>query len=209
MKIIITVLMTLMFLANLALGSTLGELTTKFRTYVAETDTATSFFTNTDFKVWWNLAQHRIVKLGGYIEKKIDIIPDDDSSAYNLPVGFKSPVGAMVRSSGVWYICKPDPFFKSDSAGPRYFVAGVGSDSFLVYYKRNTTYLNDTLRLIYKSDVADLDTTTDTSEVPGDLEGLVIDEAYSYYLQAKQNYQMRFQVWQIIRTDMGVISQKQ
>lgn len=190
-------------------GTTLSSLIENLRHRLNEVDTATSNFTDTTAIVWANDAQDKIVVLGGYLEKQIDLIYSEDSSSYALPEDFKTLKGVMVRSldavSGIfWYSSTLNLFFVNDGSNYMHYPAWKSPDSARLYVRSPRFIDGDTIRVHYYGSATEMTAGTDTLQVPRDREVFVVEEMMAMYWA----YMRNIQVYQALvgqnRQDMGI-----
>lgn len=164
------------------------------------------------------------LKLGGYMPRVHETTFDIDSSGYDLPARLKSISGVTIWASGSWQPVMHNPFFMIDTTAYQYDIAWFASDSALLMMKAgNTLSDGDTIRVHYMAGAATGDslivaysaaatamTATDSEcDLADDLEVFVIDEAATYYYQAKGNLSGHQAVYQESRTDLGLYKQEQ
>ena len=287
-------LIVLLLVASASYSATLSDLKHKLRVRTSELTDSTSFFTDTMATIWLNMAQERIVRLGGYIPKYTDINYSWDSNTYNLPSGFiratsgniktrgqwfpaymvnnivdspyiqmkvvwkdedsaqvilmragfeerqhdiiynqdslsyvlprdfRSPVMVMIRKNGNWEPAYQNTAFQLDTNIYNYTVLWKSTDTALLYIKPSDLYDGDTLRVFYRRSLQNDDTlrvnyvgtapamTLDTStcQVPFDLQGFIVEEAYSYYIMSQKRFQEAILLQRNIRQDMGITVQQ-
>ncbi len=116
----------------------------------AELTTATSFYSDSSAAIWLNLAQFRIVKLGGYIPKFTDIVYTEDSNFYALPTDFRQVTGAEIMSRGIWYPVAVVDNFTADPIS-QVKISWVNEDSAIVLTNR-TGFEERMLDILYSVD---------------------------------------------------------
>ncbi len=196
----------LVLLAGQCCGETLSGIISQLRARVNEQDTTTSIFTNATAIEWANMAQHKIVKIGGYIDKSVDVYwTEADSLGVSLPSDFRTDIAAMVWNDTQWDYLLKNPYL-NEGSGKQYFCAMKRADTAVAYFKG--FFVDSTrVRIFYKGIAAEMDALGDTCEVQADLIGAIVEEMFSYYMDYKAQYQVAMAIRQQNRTDMGIIQQ--
>ncbi len=136
-------LLFLIVLINLPVqSSTLAELLAKFDARSGEIDTSEASYSQAVATIWINLAAHRVMKIGGYLERRQDYVFDRDSSRYVLPSDFKVMKGIMLKSqfSAQWQSVYNNPLFTTlDSNLMQYTLSWVDEDSAEIHLKFGIT----------------------------------------------------------------------
>lgn len=205
----LAVILILLFVACGLRAATLYDLVTQLRATVGEEDSTWSAFSDTTAKKWLNLAQDKINRLGGYIEKTWDhTYATADTFGVVLPSDFKAPKSAIIWVGNQWETMVPNKAFRYDTAAYQFDVQWKNKDTARVYFKGSDLYAGLQIRLTYLGNAADLTDSATVCEVSSDLQVFVIEEAISYYLKAQRQYQAAFMLEQQIRHDMGIQPQK-
>jgi len=189
------------------MSATLSSLITDLRYRADETDTATSNFSDAQAKNWLNDAQERIVSLGGFIQKQVDIsYALGDSLGYVLPSDFRYDAGAMYRSGRQWETMVENPNFAVDTDVYQYFIKWKNSDTALLYIK-GELWIGNTIRVFYLGVATEMTSDTTECEAQDDMEPFIVEEAFSYYLESMRMFQPADQIQRKVRTDMGLTKQ--
>lgn len=186
-----------------------SDLIIDFRILTDEDTTKGSLVTNTEIVVFLNRGQDKIVRLGGYLKKSTDVICSDDSNSYGLPLTFRRLDGIAVFAMNEnfnWTKVFNNPFFMIDTTVYQYYISWSHPDSARIYFKGDF-WEGDTIRVSYTGDASDLDTLTDTCEVPTDLQAFIIEEAIANYYRSRKNFTAQQQSQNQTRLDMGLIKQ--
>lgn len=194
-----------------AYSATLAELIADCRAISGETDTAAGINTDADWTKFINLAQDKIVRLGGFIPKHSEgTVANSDSLGIVMPSDFRfinrKNNGLIYFASGQWHRGLENPGFLVDTNVFNYFIGWKTADTAMMYAKRGSGNTH-TYRLFYFGTAADLDTLTDTCEVKEDEHVFIVEEAVSYYLMALHAYQVAAGVRSGVRQDMGIVKQ--
>jgi len=190
-------------------GKTAAEMIADFRILTDEDTTRGSLVTDSEVLVYLDNAQDKIVRIGGYLKKSTDVICSNDSNSYGLPLAFRRLDGIVVFAMNEgfkWTKVFNNPFFMVDTTVYQYYISWSHPDSAKIYFKGDF-WEGDTIRVSYTGDAADLDTLTDTCEVPTDLQTFIIEEAIANYERAKRNHQVQWQTQTQVRRDMGILKQ--
>lgn len=196
-------LFVLLLLAGSVQPATLASLIAELRQRTGEKDTVNSFYTNADAKTYLNEAQDKLVRLGGYIPKHVDILYNFDSVTYRLPASFKALNGAIRRTKGQWARLLYNDNFKKDTSANHYFIQFKAVDTALLYLGGSYWNDGDTARIFYQGTATPMTTDTSTCLVSRDLQVFIIEEAVSMYEQAKRSFQSMALVRGQVRQDMG------
>lgn len=153
---------------------------------------------------WLDQAQAKIVRIGGLLPKRVDVLFSFDSVKYGLPSDFKFLRYVLVRHGGKWHAGKPDPVFQSSTPQDyTYFQDWLNANN-AELYAQGPYSEGDTLRVFYLGVASRMTVRTDTTQVPVDQRGLIIEEALSYYEWSKRNMAGYQVMHQDVRIDMGV-----
>lgn len=197
------ILLCLIFLATTAYAGDRENLVERFRVRIGEPTAATSLVTDSNIALMLNMSQDKVVRLGGFIQKQVDVRYRYDSTSYALPATFKRALGAMTWDGGNSYTVMENPFFRYDTSDYQYFVAWVESDSAELYLRGVSMFDGQLIRLFYLGTATSMDTVGAPCEVADDEEVYVIEEAISYYEQSKQNYAALQLIFEMVRTAFG------
>jgi len=204
MKRVLILLLVPIFCSLHLHAQTAGDMVTGFRYAIDETDTASSVVTNTAVLYFLNKAQYRYSLTHDAIEKSTRIIYSDDSADYGLPGDFVMAKGVVVNRANYWEPALPNPFFLRDTNVTNWYVAFDSVHEARLYI-RTKLGAGDTIRVTYRALAEKLDSLADTSDVPVELQGEIVDEAILMYLTAKANYSAEQALWQQRRIDEGII----
>ncbi len=158
---------------------------------------------------------------GELVQDHLDILFSHDSAYYGLPENCWRVIGIMVRSNEEWIGAALNELFITDTFTYSYFHYRSHQGSQL-YFKSSLLYDDDTIRVFYTRMAEDGDTLrvsysaraetmaglNDSCDAPEDLDGLIIEEALSFYEQAKRRHDLKSALWQQIRIDMGVLKRE-
>lgn len=185
-------------------SATLQDLINDLRSLAAEKDTALSLFSDADASKWINMAQDKIVRLGGYIPKDVDVVVSLDSLSLALPADFRSihQNGAVLRKVGIWSRCLNNPGFMVDTNVVNYFVGWAMEDSARFYVKGGILMTNDTIRVFYYAFATDMLATDSVCHVPSDMQTDIVEEAMGYVEQARKRYDAQQIIKGQVRSDM-------
>lgn len=205
--LLVTVLACALAFAPPTHSATLAEINSYFRYVTGEIDTLTSGFPDSQSQIWINLAQEKIVTLGGYIPLSYDIeLSVPDSLDYGLPSTYKRlrPAGAMYKKNNQWLGMFENPGFKKDTITASFFVEWDTQDSARIYVKGSYLENEDSVRVFYLGRATWMDSTAAVCEVPGDLFPLMIEQALMYYEISNKRIDIESAIYQQTRTDMGI-----
>jgi hypothetical protein len=205
MKKFLLALIVLLLVPFSLKADTLGQMIVELRFRIAETDTATSFFTDSGLTYYLNHAQDKQVRMANYIPKAANIIFYKDTNSYALPASFKYETGVMVRTGSMWEGVVKNPTFNIDTDRFSYDTKFHTSDSARLYLEGRDLYDGDTVRVFYNGSAARLTAVGDSCEVARDLHVRIIEEAITMCEQAKRAWASQKLLWEQLRLDLGVI----
>ena len=84
-------------------AESLGDLLIDLRYRTGEVATSESNYADSVAIGWINMAQSRVVKLGGYLPKSVDYVYEGDSNYVHLPPDFRAITQLKVKSEGRWF----------------------------------------------------------------------------------------------------------
>jgi hypothetical protein len=161
------------------------------------------------------------ISLGEVIQTYTDMIYNEDSAFYTLPVDYMKYGYVTYWSSEYyrWYAVYDNVGFQKDTTVKNGYVFQKHPDTALYFYKDELAVDEDTIRLSYVRTMTVGDTIevqyigdatllvalSDVLDVPGNLEPFVIDEAIIYYHDRLRDEEKVKNKWQILRTDMGLL----
>jgi hypothetical protein len=208
-RVVIFLLMSIAFFYS-GRADTLGGLLDRFNQRIGEPDSAYAFMSNTAKMNFIDMAQDKIVRIGNFLQRRVDVTFSRDSLKYALPVNFKKVTGVTVwGTDSVWYQVAMNQNFATETDLFQFFIAWANPDTAEIYLKGKQFYDGMTVRVFYLATAASLDTVTDTCEVPDDLEVYIIEEAMSFYRQAMTDYGTAQAIYQQVRLDLGVLQPQQ
>lgn len=208
---VILVLVACFFPCSRAQGRTVvSDLIADFRILTDEIAAQGSIVDDSEIVVFLNRAQDKIVRLGGFLPKKYDIVHDEDSTSYQLPSDVKRVTNVEVKAGAEadnWAGLIRNEGFIIDTNVYEYFIRWDSVTAPRLYIKSDAIGDNDTLRVSYVGDAIDLTATTDSCEVPTDLQAFIIEEAIANYYRSRQNFTAQQQTQNQTRLDMGLLKQ--
>lgn len=193
---------------SLIYGATAADLIEKLRERTGETKASTSFFQDSTALSWLDMAQSKIVRIGGFIPKMdVITIPANDSGVYDLPSDFNSiDGGAMVKKTGYpWQHMRNNPLFAIDTISYQFFVKWADTGQAQIYVKGAMLTSGDVIRVFYFGAASELTSTSSPVNVRRDLHPYIVEEALSFYFGAIKQAQVHQEIWTETRTDLGVI----
>lgn len=207
-RLLFGLVVLLQLVAIQAHPTTLSALILRLRDRAGVSSDTLRAFTNLEAMNWVNDAQGVIIKLGNYLPKQVDISYDEaDSLGYLLPTDYRINDRCVLRYGLVWEAVVENPGFAADTDQAAFFVKRKNKDTTLFYIK-NVTIPNQTIRLFYRGVATPFTAVTDTVGYQSDRESFVITEAYTYYLESERFFQEAQAVRQQLRQDMGVMRQE-
>lgn len=209
----LVLLLALVLLAACVSAADLDDLTLDFRESILETDTSRSLIPDTIVHTFINMAQDKIVRLGGFLRKTYTFVYHEDSSSFGLPSTFKSIGlnGVMRQSAGIfsqgdWFSIVYNPGFRKDTIVAHYTVGWDTTDTPRLYIKGNIDE-DDSIKVFYRARATAMATGAAVCQVPADEHIFIIEEAISLYEKAKRSHQVMQLLQQTTRMDMGIIKQ--
>ncbi len=188
-------------------AATAADLITSLRILIGEgTDTA-SYITDAQALEFLNSGQDMINRIGGYLEKQTDYtIADADTFGVALPSNLRDVTGVMLWDNTQWEAVVESPDFKNkDETALQWDWKFKTADSAFFYLKGNTKFIGQIVRITYKGDATNLDSTSVTVEMPQDLHVFIVQEAGYFYLWSIREFQAATTLRQQIRQDMGIV----
>ena len=210
MRGIILLLVACFFLCGRVQGVTLAsDLISDFRILTDEIVAQGSIVEDSEIVVFLNHAQDKVVRLGGFLPKKHDIVHSSDSLDYQLPSDVRRVTSVEIRATAEaeqWIGFVRNEGFLIDTTVYEYYIRWDSATSQRIYVSGDLES-GDTIRVSYLGDANDLTATTDTCEVPTDLQTFIIEEAIANYYRSKQFFRAQQQIQNQVRTDMGIRGQ--
>ena len=210
MRRLILFVLACFFLCSATQGVTLvSDLISDFRILTDEIAAQGSIVEDSEIVVFLNRAQDKVVRLGGFLPKKHDIVHSSDSLDYQLPFDVKYVTSVELRATGEageWAGFVRNEGYIIDTTVYEYYIRWDSATAPRVYVSGDLE-LGDTIRVSYLGDANDLTATTDTCEVPTDLQAFIIEEAIANYYRSKQNFSAQQQTQNQTRLDMGLVKQ--
>lgn len=174
---------------------------------------------------WKNEDTARVlINREGIEEDYVDILYNQDSISYRLPVGFNRVETILLRKNGAWNPVFPNPGFFKDTSTYTYTIHWQNTDSAYIYIMGRDLWDNDTVRVFYKRTLqsgdkiwidyigtaSTMDSGTAVCEVPDNkgLQEFIISETISYYLESQKRYEEAALIQRKIRLDMGIIKEQ-
>lgn len=211
LKIIVGVILVWMIVSSPGQATTLvSDLISDFRILTDEIAAQGSIVEDSEIVVFLNRAQDKIVRLGGFLPKKYDIVHAAGSTSYQLPSDVKRVISVeakAVAEGSNWAGFIRNEGFIIDTTVYEYYIRWDSATTPRLYIKGDAINSGDTLRVSYVGDANDLTATTDTCEVPTDLQTFIIEEAIANYYRSRQNFTAQQQTQNQTRLDMGLIKQ--
>jgi hypothetical protein len=204
LKTVLLIWIMAMVLCTTSGAETRADLSYMFRARIGETDATTSFVSDTVISVFLNQGQDKIVSIGGFLPNYTTITYSTDSTKYSLPAGVKVVNGVTVLDEGVEHPVLPNPYFMVDTSAFSFYITWNTPDTAELRLKSPNFYEGQVVTVHYNGDAADLITASTVCEVPSNLHVFIVEEAISYYEEAKRNF-AGFQLLNaIVRRDLGV-----
>ena len=205
-------LVFLILTGAVVVADTAADLKNRFRARIGETDTSVTFITNDDIYMFLDMAQDKVVRFGKFLPKKTTITYSDDSTKYDLPVSLKEVTKILILIEGLqWEPVFLNPGFAQDSDEPQYDVLHRTPDTTEIRFRGRNFYEDMTVVIEYMGDAADFydGITADSTvvcEVQKNRQVFIVEEAIGYYEQSKRSFQTAAMMWQLVRTDLGVLT---
>lgn len=204
------ILVVCFFLWSPAQGRTVvSDLISDFRVLTDEIAAQGSIVHDSEIVVFLNRAQDKVVRLGGFLPKKHDIVHSSDSLDYQLPSDVKRVTSIETRATaeaGNWIGFVRNEGFVIDTTVYQFYVRWDSVTAPRVYVSGDLE-TGDTIRVSYLGDAVDLTATTDSCEVPTNLQTFIIEEAIASYYRSKQNFSAQQQTQDQTRLDIGLVKQ--
>lgn len=190
-------------------SATLADLIVDLRLRANETDSIQSNFTNPEAIIFINDAQSRIVTLGGLLEKAFDTsYQRGDSLGVRLPLDYRRVLDVKIYIMRQWETVKFNPGFAADVDDYCFDIDWIDQDSAMILVRAKLAN-NTRFRVSYFGVATALVDRTDVTTVRSDLIPFIVEEAYSYYLEALRQFGAAAQVQQRIRIDLGLNRQRE
>ena len=185
-------------------SATLQNLINDLRALAAEKDTLLSLFSDADASKWLNMAQDKIVRLGGYLPKSTEIIYSSTSQSMALPTDYRSmhQNGALVRKAKQWNMMLENPGFIVDTGVANFFVGWHHEDTARFFSKGIVLITGDTMLVVYYAFATDRLATDSVCHVPQDMHVDIVEEAMGYVEQARKRYDIQQIIKAQVRADM-------
>lgn len=200
----------LLLLMGNSYAASLSDLIRDLRHATGELTDTTSFYTDSTANRWINLAQDRIVTLGGFIPKQVDFTFNRNDTTYTMPSDFRMIDGdknIAIHENSISPLWN-NPGFKKDTTLNQYFIGWKDEDTAKLYIRGTYLVDDDLLRIFYLGTAADMAYDTSTCEVPDNLQGYIIEEAFSYYIRSQKRFQEASLIQSLIRQDMGIVKKQ-
>ncbi len=204
LKRILLWLIILTFAAHFVEAATLDDLLWGFRQRIGEPDSGSSIISDTAAMRFLDMAMDKVVPFGGFLPQRCDIAYSPDSMKYSLPTDFKRCSMVVAYDGEQWHAAVNNPGFITDVDKYQYFIWWENADQAELYLKGSYFYTDQTVRIHYLARAPNMDARTDSCYVPDDLHVFIIEEAVSYYEQAKKNHAVFQLLNAIVRQDMGI-----
>lgn len=185
-----------------------SDLIADFRILTDEIAAQGSIVEDSEIVVFLNRAQDKIVRLGGFLPKKYDIVHQSGSTSYQLPAGVKWVTSVEVKATAErsnWIGAILNEGFIIDTIVYQYYARWDSVGYMRMYIKSQAFVKDDTIRVSYQGDANDLTATTDTCEVETDLQTFIIEEAIANYYRSRQNFTAQQQTQNQTRLDIGLV----
>lgn len=211
--IVVSIILVWMIVCSPSQATTLvSDLIADFRILTDEIAAQGSIVEDSEIVVFLNRAQDKIVRLGGFLPKKYDIVHASDSTSYQLPSDVKRVTSVEMKATaeaGNWAGFVRNEGFIIDTTVYEYYIRWDSATAARLYIKGDNMVEDDTIRVSYVGDANDLTATTDTCEVPTDLQTFIIEEAIANYYRSKKNFTAQQQTQNQTRLDIGLIGGKE
>ena len=209
LKILVgSIILVLMIVCPPSQATTLvSDLITDFRILTDEIAAQGSIVHDSEIVVFLNRAQDKVVRLGGFLPKKHDIVHSSDSLDYQLPSDVRYVTSVETRATAEadkWTGFVRNEGFIIDTTAYEYYIRWDSATAQRIYVSGDLEN-GDTIRVSYLGDANDLTDTTDTCEVPTDLQTFIIEEAIANYYRSRQNFSAQQQTQNQTRLDMGLV----
>lgn len=129
MRSLVAITIALLVLVGASQAETAADLVTQFRVRAGEQDTLRSFADDTSILTMLDMAQDKVVRLGGYLPKRQIFTYTAGQASYVLDSTFRNATGVSVRKSGAWTPVPIKGQANPDSTSLMWDVTWVDSDS--------------------------------------------------------------------------------